>query len=101
MVKRYSNIACHQLFLENWGYLHGLIGGFGACSHEQILKNDAIWCVLENICQNFVKIFEKIFIFYIKIIKNLLLRTIFKGIGAYTPQLVVQFGVLWTLEYIF
>ena len=60
---------------------------WGACSPEKILKNDTIWCVLENI---FAKILSKkivkIFIFHIKLIDNVLLRTLFRGIGAYSPD---------------
>ena len=40
-------------FEKKWGYLLGeatcLLGGSGVCSLEKILKNGAIWCVLENI----------------------------------------------------
>ena len=54
-----------QKFLDKWGYLHGakrhaargeatrLLGGSGACSPEKILKNGAIWCVLESILLKF------------------------------------------------
>ena len=75
--------------------------------------------VLENIflkfssifCYNFVKKIVKMLIFYIKIIDIVLLRTIFRGIGAYSLEclFIVQFGVFWStycaiwciLEYIF
>ena len=44
-----------------------LLGGSGACSPENIFKNGAIWCVLENILlKKFKRIIVKIFIFYIK-----------------------------------
>ena len=54
-----------KIFLEKWGYWHGakrhaargeatrLLGGSGACSPEKILKNGAIWCVLESILLKF------------------------------------------------
>ena len=84
--------------------MHGeatrLLGGSGACSPEKILKNGAIWCVLESILLKFSqKKYLKIVIFYIKITNNVLLRTIFRGIAAYTPQIschlcdLVCFGV--------
>ena len=75
-------------------------GGSGACSPEKIYKNGAIWCVLESIL---LKILSKNNLknshFYIKITDNVLLRTIFRGIAAYTPQIschlcdLVCFGV--------
>ena len=62
--------------------------------------SEAIWCVLESILLKFCqKIIEKLVIFYIKITDNVLLRTIFRGIAAYTPQIschlcdLVCFGV--------
>ena len=54
-----------KIFLEKWGNLHGakrhaargeatrLLGGSGACPPEKILKNGAIWCVLESILLKF------------------------------------------------
>ena len=39
-----------KIFLEKWGNLQG---GSGACSPEKILKNGAIWCVLESILLKF------------------------------------------------
>ena len=101
-----------KIFLENWGYLHGakphaargkatrLLGGFRSMLPEKKIKNGAIWCVLESILLKFCqKIILKIVIFYIKITDNVLLRTIFRGIAAYTPQIschlcdLVCFGV--------
>ena len=101
-----------KIFLVKWGYLHGakrhaargeatrLLGGSGACSPEKILKNGAIWYVLESILLKFCqKIILKIVIFYIKITDNVLLGTIFRGIATYTPQIschlcdLVCFGV--------
>ena len=66
---------------------------------RKFLKNGAIWCVLEDIY--FAKILSKINLknshFYIKIIDNVLLRTIFRDIGActYSPDFLslVRFGV--------
>ena len=62
--------------------------------------------VLENIflkfssifCYSFVKKIVKMFIFYIKIIDIVLLRTIFRGIGAYSLEclFIVQFGAFWS-----
>ena len=40
------------------------------------------WCNLVRFGENFVKKIVKIFNFLIKIIDNVLLRTIFKGVGA-------------------
>ena len=46
-----------KFFLEKCGYLHGeatrLLGGFGGMLPEKILKNGAIWCVLESILLKF------------------------------------------------
>ena len=54
-----------KIFLEKWGNLHGakrhaargeatrLLGGFGGMLPEKILKNGAIWCVLESILLKF------------------------------------------------
>ena len=68
-----------------------LLGGSGACSPEKIFKNGAIWCVLENILLKFKKkITVKIFIFYIKIIDNVLLRTLYLGVLEHTPQISCQ-----------
>ena len=68
-----------------------LLGGSGACSPEKIFKNGAIWCVLENILLKFCKeIIVKIFIFYIKIIDNVLLRTLYLGVLEHTPQISCQ-----------
>ena len=94
-----------KIFLEKWGYLHGeatrLPGGVRGHAPPRIfLKNGAIWCVLENILQKFCKkkIIKKIVIFYMKIINNVLLRTIFRGIGAYCLDFLslVRFGVFWS-----
>ena len=75
--------------------------GSGACSPEKILNNGAIWCVLAYILLQFCpKKFVKMFIFYIKIIDIVLLRTIFRGIGAYSRMFV--YCAIWcVLEYIF
>ena len=70
-----------------------LLGGSGACSPEKILKNGAIWCVLEYILLQFCqKKLVKMFIFYIKIIDIVLLRTTFRGIGAYSRMFVGRVG---------
>ena len=77
------------------------LGGSGACFPEKFFKNGAIWCVLESILLKFCPKFflKKIVIFYIKITDNVLLRTIFRGIAAYTPQIschlcdLVYFGI--------
>ena len=62
-------------------------------------KNGAIWCVLESILLKFCQKnnFKKV-IFYIKITDNVLLRTIFRGIAAYSPDFLslVRFGVFWS-----
>ena len=78
-----------------------LLGGSGACSPEKIFKNGAIWCVLEYILLQFCqKKLVKMFIFYIKIIDIVLLRTTFRGIGAYSRMFV--YCAIWcVLEYIF
>ena len=50
-----------KIFLEKWGYLHGVkqshafARGFGVMLPQEILKNDAIWCVLEYILLKFCK----------------------------------------------
>ena len=72
-----------------------LLGGFGACFPEMSLKNGAILCVLEYILLQFCQ--EKIvkmFIIYTKVIDIVLLRTIYRGIGAYFSEclFIVQFG---------
>ena len=59
----------------------------------------AIWCVSESILLKFCqKNNLKKVIFYIKIADNVLLRTIFRGIAAYSPDFLslVQFGVFWS-----
>ena len=66
------------------------LGGLGACSPEKILKNCAIWCVLENILLKFRKKVVKIFIFYIKLIDNVLLRTLYLGVLEHTPKISCQ-----------
>ena len=74
-------------------------GGSGACSPEKIFKNGAIWAVLESILLKFCqKNNLKKVIFYIKITDNVLLRTIFRGIAAYSPDFLslVRFGVFWS-----
>ena len=66
-------------------------GGSGVCSPEKIFKNGAIWCVLENILLKICKKkIVKIFIFYIKIIDNVLLRTLYIGVLKHTPQISCQ-----------
>ena len=58
---------------------------------------DAFWSIF---CCNFVQIFLTMFILYIKIIDIALLRTIFRGIGAYSRMFV--YCAIWcVLEYIF
>ena len=44
----------------------------------------------------------KMFIFYTKVIDIVLLRTIYRGIGAYSPEclFIVQFGASWNFDYI-
>ena len=57
-------------------------GVWGHAPPENFFKNSAIWCVLESILLKFCqKIILKLVIFYIKITDNVLLRTIFGGIG--------------------
>ena len=67
---------------------------------ENFLK----WCNLVRFGKYFAKVLSKkivkIFIFYIKIIDNILLSTLYLGvlIGAYSPDFlsIVQFGVFWS-----
>ena len=74
------------------------LGGLGACSPEKIFKNGAIWCVLESILLKFChkNNFKNSHLYNSH---NVLLRTIFRGIAAYTPQIschlcdLVCFGV--------
>ena len=101
-----------QSNFRKWGYMQGakchaardkatrLLGGFGACSLENFLKNGAIWCVLEYILLQFCqKKIVKMFIFYTKVIDIVLLCTIYRGIGAYSPEylFIVQFGAPWNI----
>ena len=74
--------------LEKWGYWHG----------AKIFKNGAIWCVLESILLKFCQKNNLKVIFYIKITANVLLRTFFRGIAAYSPYFLslVRFGVFWS-----
>ena len=76
-----------------------LLGGFGGMLPEKSFINGAIWCVLENILLKFCpqKISKNIHFFHIKIMDNVLLRTIFRGIRAYSPDFlsIVQFSVFW------
>ena len=61
----------------------------GICMARMV--HGAIWCVLENILLKFCKIkIVKIFIFYIKIIDNVLLRTLYLGVLEHTPQISCQ-----------
>ena len=60
--------------------------GGGHAPPEKFFLNGAIWSIF---CCNFIKtIFVKKFIFYIKFIDIVLLRTIFWGIEAYTVVVV-------------
>ena len=96
-----------KIFLEKWWYLHGasrhaaggkatrLLGEFGdMLPRENFLK----WCNLVRFRKYFAKILSKNSHFYIKIINNVLLRTIFRGIVAYSPDFLslVRFGVFWS-----
>ena len=102
-----------QIVLEKWRYLNGasrhaargkatrLLRGSGACSPEKIFKNCAIWCVLKSILQNFLSknnLKYSLFLYKFKIIDNVLLRTIYRGIAAYSPDFLspVRFGVSWS-----
>ena len=80
---------------------HAFARGFGGMLPRENFKK---WCNLVRFREYFAKkfcqkIILKIVIFYIKITDNVLLRTIFKGIAAYTPQIsyhlcdLVCFGV--------
>ena len=77
-----------------------LIGGFGDMLPQKIKKKmvqfGVFWCIF---CCNFVqKKVVKMSIFYIKMIDIVLLRTIFRGVGAYSPKclFIVQFGGFWS-----
>ena len=76
-------------------------GARGHAPPRKIFKNGPIWCVLENILLKFCKKKKivKDFIFYIKIIDNVLLRTLYLGVleYIYSPDFlsIVQFGVFW------
>ena len=63
----------------------------------------AIWGVLENILLKFCKnIIVKIFIFYIKIIDNVLLRTLYLGVLEHIlTRFLVNCAILCVLEHIF
>ena len=103
-----------QVDSRKWGYLHGAKrhagrgkatrfarGDRGHTPPRKFFKNGAIWCVLEYILLQFCPIkIVKIFIFFIKIIDIVLLRTIFRGIEAYSRMFV--YSAIWcVLEYIF
>ena len=101
-----------KIFLEKWGYLHGakrhaargeatrLLGGFGGMLPQENFKK---WFNLVRFREYFAKILSKNNLknshFYIKITDNVLLRTIFRGIAAYTLKIschlcdLVCFGV--------
>ena len=53
---------------------------------EKIFNNGAIWCVLENILLKFCKNIH----FYIKIIDDVLLCTLYLGVLEHTPQISCQ-----------
>ena len=63
-----------------------LSGGFGGMLPRNFFLNGAIWCGLENILLKFCKNFH----FYIKIIDNVLLRTLYLGVLEHTPQISCQ-----------
>ena len=64
----------------------------------KMVQFDAFWSIF---CCNFVKkFFLTMFIFYIKIIDIALLRTIFRGIRAYS-RIFVYCAIWCVLEYIF
>ena len=68
-----------------------LLGGLGSCSLDNLFLNYAIWRVLENILLKFCKNkIGKIFNFYIKIIDNVLLRTLYLGVLEHTPHISCQ-----------
>ena len=76
-------------------------GGIGGMLPRENLKK---WCSLVRFGVYFAAILSKklvkMFIFYIKIIDIVLLRTTFRGIGAYSRMFV--YCAIWcVLEYIF
>ena len=87
-------------FVWKSGGICMVLGGFGGMLPREKKKK---WCNLVRFREYFAKILSKnnlkIVIFYIKITDNVLLRTIFRGIAAYTPQIschlcdLVCFGV--------
>ena len=54
-----------------------LLGGFGGMLPKKFLKSGAIWCVLENILLKCCKKNCKNIHFYMKIIENVLLLTLY------------------------
>ena len=72
-----------------------LLGGLGGMLPQENFKK---LCNLVRFREYFAKILLKIVLFYMKIIDNVLLRTIFRGIGAYSPDFLslVRFGVFWS-----
>ena len=84
-----------QIFLEKCRLLRVL----RACFLEKKING----CNLAHFEEYFAKILSKknvkIVILYIKIIDNALLRTIFRGIRAYSPDFLslVRFGVFWSI----
>ena len=65
-------------------------------------ENFKKWCALKNILRKFCKKkIVKIFIFYIKIIHNVLLRTLYLGVVEQTPQISCQWCNLVCFRAIF
>ena len=81
------------------GKATSLVGGIGGILREKFFKNGAFWSVLGYILLQFCpKEIVKMFIFYIKIIDIVLLRTIFRVL-EHTPEclFIVQFGASWNI----
>ena len=77
-----------KIFLEKWGRL---LGGFGGYPPPRKLKK---WCKLVRFGEYFAKILLKKYCknihFCIKIINNVLLRTLYFGVLEHTPQISCQ-----------
>ena len=102
-----------KIILEKWGYLQGASRHAARGKVTRLLGPRGVrgmlprgnfkkWCNLVSFREYFAKFCQKNNFknshFYMNIIDNVLLRTIFRGIGAYSPDFlsIVRFGVFWS-----
>ena len=69
---------------------------------KKIFLNGAIWCVLGNILLKFCKKkrSKNNLFFYIKIIDNILLRTLYLGYWSIFPRFLINCAIWCVLEHI-